>query len=318
MTLQFDLETEDYDLTCYGVEAWPAPDGVREYSNLYLEVTEDTEADDGSLTVIDVPYHTSYSFFQEGDYKRAAMDAAQPDVAMADRRASYTYAGKYCMYWDNWDGMNPQPWAALDCGLQALWLNDYYYECTYDSEYAYEYYCDLSGYAAYDDTYGFGCLDYDLETYECVEYACLYGSYLDYNDGEYTVEDFYLGGIQYYDGDYYCYMTFGEYYSDAYNCDVYDNDTYTCLCYTTATYNTIDDYTCDREYQAVYCHSGVDDYGYCLDDCATWYTTNDADGVCWCAQGGDLEEYYYTAADESDPDNVVPASCDMALLQTLC
>jgi hypothetical protein len=137
MTLAFDLEEEDdYDLTCYGREAWPAPDGVREYTNLYLEVTADTEADDGSLTIIDVPYHTSYSFFQEGDYKRAAMDAAEPDVEMATRRTTYTFDGKYCIYWDNWDGFNPQPWAAEDCGLQALWLNDYYYECTYDSEYA--------------------------------------------------------------------------------------------------------------------------------------------------------------------------------------
>jgi hypothetical protein len=241
MTLQFDLETEDYDLTCYGVEAWPAPDGVREYSNLYLEVTEDTEADDGSLTVIDVPYHTSYSFFQEGDYKRAAMDAAEPDVAMATRRTSYTYAGKYCMYWDNWDGMNPQPWAENDCGLQALWLNDYYYECTYDSEYADYYACDLSGYAAYDDTYGLGCLDYDLETYECLEYACLEGEYLSYDDGAYTVEDFLIDGIQYYEGDYYCETFIDEYYSDAYNCDIYDYDTYTCLCYTTATYDIVDE-----------------------------------------------------------------------------
>lgn len=139
MTLAFDLDAEDdeYDLTCYDVEAWPAPE-EGSYTNLYLDVIEDTSdgAADGALVVVDVPYHTIYSFFQEGDYKRAAMDAnailelADDDttpLTMAERRTKYDFDannGMYCMYWDNWDGMNPQPWGLNDCGIQALWLND--------------------------------------------------------------------------------------------------------------------------------------------------------------------------------------------------
>jgi hypothetical protein len=174
MTLAFGLETdEDYDVTCYGVEAWPAPE-ADSYVNLYMDVVLDTEADDGSYTIIDVPYHTSYSFFQEGDLKRAIMDLALPDTPRAERRAEYVFDGKYCIYWDNYEGWNPQPWSEGDCGLQALWLNDYYYECTY-GDYA-DYYDCAFDYEAYG--YEGGCLEYD-EYYVCTEYECAdgYGYY---------------------------------------------------------------------------------------------------------------------------------------------
>lgn len=126
MTLAFDLPVEDdYDITCQGIEAWPAPDRDS-YIDLYIEIECD---DSGLCEPTTVPYHTSYSFFQEGDLKRAIMDAAAPDTPMADRRSEYVFDGKYCIYWDNYEGVNPQPWAEGDCGLQALWLNDDYYEC---------------------------------------------------------------------------------------------------------------------------------------------------------------------------------------------
>lgn len=86
---------------------------------------------------------------------------------MYDRRNSNGFDGLYCIYWDNWDGMFPQPWEVDDCGLQALYLNDYYYECYYDDDAGD--YCDYIGAYDYD---GDGCIIYDYENYECLEYDC--------------------------------------------------------------------------------------------------------------------------------------------------
>lgn len=69
MTLAFDLPVEDdYDITCAGVEAWPAPE-AGSYVDLYIELECDADC-----IPVSVPYHTSYSYFQEGDLKRAIMD----------------------------------------------------------------------------------------------------------------------------------------------------------------------------------------------------------------------------------------------------
>lgn len=125
-----------------------------------------------------VPYHTSYTFFQEGDLKRAIMDAYSPSTPMAERRSEYVFDGKYCIYWDNYEGVNPQPWAKDDCGLQALWLNDDYYECAEagltgeDSED-----CNFDDFAFFSqgDDWN-GCLETDDDGV-CTEYDCLVGYY---------------------------------------------------------------------------------------------------------------------------------------------
>lgn len=138
MAITFGLDTEDeeYDLTCAHSRRWPAP-AADSYVDLYMEITcsETTAAggtdENGTCEVVSVPYHTIYNYFVEGDYKRASMDAEMYTAYVqaaknsqlegmtnydsdnktywnrTEARARYAFAGKVCIYWDNWDGMNP-------------------------------------------------------------------------------------------------------------------------------------------------------------------------------------------------------------------
>lgn len=163
MTMIFDLETEDdYDLTCSSYDKWPKP-VKNSYESLYLEV--------GDRGCDAVPYHTIYNVFVEGDVKRCIMDLSQADMGVIDRRMDNLFDGLLCIYWDNYDGYNPQPWSQDDCGIQALFLNDYYYECYYEPE------LDICYGLTWEyDFDGDGCLAED-ENGLCTEYACYYGYY---------------------------------------------------------------------------------------------------------------------------------------------
>lgn len=134
-----DVEDDDYDLTCSDIGKWPEP--VEEYTNIYLDGECTTEGE-GEAEVVTcdvefVPHHTLYSAFVEGDYKRLVMDIQLTGGNFVTRREDNAFEGKYCIYWDNYEGWNPQPWEAGDCGIQALFLNDYYYD-TYYACYYYE------------------------------------------------------------------------------------------------------------------------------------------------------------------------------------
>ena len=98
------------------------------------------------------------------------------------------FAGKYCIYWDNWDGMNPQPWKEGDCGLQALWMNDAYVGCSkdendeyIDADYAAEYDCSIVN-AYVEDNFDFegdwltGCIVVNNDG-TCAEYECVIGEW---------------------------------------------------------------------------------------------------------------------------------------------
>jgi len=130
----FDLYIdEDVDATCAETGAWPEPeDGT--YVELYMDIVDDQE-NNGKKTYMPVKYHTVYSAFQEGDVKRALMDVENLNRAenkqsdIKDVREANKFSGLTCIYWDNYDNNNPQPWKMGDCALMSLFLNDDYYEC---------------------------------------------------------------------------------------------------------------------------------------------------------------------------------------------
>jgi hypothetical protein len=93
-------------------------------------------------------------------------------------------------------------------------------------------------------------------------------------------------GYYMYDYTYVCELYYNDFYDSSYGCDVWDDDNDWCQCYTA---NFADDgsyvdcaYGDAGAYEAPYCHTSVDENGYCQDDCYTWYTTDDSDGVCFC------------------------------------
>jgi len=255
MTQAFGLEVpEDYDVTCMDVMAWPEPE-VDSYDPLYVDIS--------GGDFVGVPWHTNYNMFVEGDVKRAFMDLTDPSTDLKARRGDKLFDGLVCIYWDNWDGWNPQPWADGDCGLQALFLNDYYYECYYDDSL---YYCDYLGNYDYD---GDGCLIYDYETYECLEYECYSYEGYDSTTYEYTT---------YYDDDGYGYYKCMDYYSYEDMCDDFNDTTGECDCYD---YYYYGDGSELNECYDLPCYSAVyDEDGDCMDwyECDFWYE----DGICVC------------------------------------
>jgi hypothetical protein len=219
ITFGLDIEDEEYDLTCAHSRRWPEP-AADSYVPLYMEImcsetTPASETDvDGACEVVSVPHHTIYSYFVEGDYKRASMDAEMYTAYVLAKknetlegmdnydadvetywyrtaaRERYAFAGKVCIYWDNWDGMNPQPWKLGDCGLQALWMNDAYLGCAkdqygyyLDEEYALTYDCSFLA-QKLEDEFDFegewveGCLEVNDDG-SCAEYECLQGEWVE-------------------------------------------------------------------------------------------------------------------------------------------
>jgi len=85
ITFGLDVEDEDYDLTCSHAVPWPEP-AADSYQNLYLEVACPTRELAAPVTepcyAFDVPHHTIYNYFVEGDYKRAMIDAEMWTTAM--------------------------------------------------------------------------------------------------------------------------------------------------------------------------------------------------------------------------------------------
>jgi hypothetical protein len=251
---------DDYDFTCYDVYEWPEPeDGTYEY--LYVEINWlADEENDIPAGIAFVPDHQLYTIFQEGDIKRALMDFDDPIRDLKTRRANYAYSGAYCIYWDNWDGYNPQPWSVGDCAVSALFLNDEYYECYYDDTLSY---CDsLEDYAVQ------GCDDYDYVNYECLEWACIYGTWAEVpvvmyegTDDEYT----------YYNEVYTCANFYGDlsYYCD----DVNDSDDTVCDCYDLE--NPDDDSSACLD--PVCSTDTFDFWGNCVVECTTFLN---ADGTC--------------------------------------
>lgn len=230
---------EDIDPTCYDVEAWPEPEAGT-YEMLYMDMVMDDEL--GYDVFQGVGYHTMYSVFQEGDVKRIYMDlankaAGDQAVGIKAVREANKFSGQYCIYWDNWDGFNPQPWKVNDCALQALFLNDEYYACAGDDALSY---CDDLGTIDYD---GDGCLEEDADG-NCLEYECV-GEIDDNGD---CSEDW--------TPQYGCDTWNADANSGEGGCDCYDadpNDSNICL-----------DYECKSgEY---------DDYTWeCIVTCDTWY-----------------------------------------------
>jgi hypothetical protein len=140
-----------------------------------------------------------------------------------------------------------------------------------------------------------------FDAYGAQTYAAVYDEY-----GDYVYEYTYV-----------CELYYNDFYDESYGCDVWDEDNDWCQCYT-ANFDDagayVDCYSGDYGvYEAIYCHSGeVDEYGNCLDDCYSWYTTNDNTGVCFC------EANYFTAA-YTDGDGVYyEAYCDFENMFDYC